>query len=75
MAKIEDFNQTMSKFQVHISRTLREISRQRASPFGQVGSGRFIVLNDSTSPKMIMKMYFNFILKIIEPFECHRGNP
>ena len=27
---------------------------------GRVGSGRFVVLNDSASPKMIMKIYFNF---------------
>ena len=27
---------------------------------GWVWSGRFIVLNDSAGPKMVLKMYFNF---------------
>ena len=43
-----------------------------------VGPGRFIVLNDSASPKMVMKAYFNFfrfLLKVLELFEYWRGNP
>ena len=45
---------------------------QRASP-----SSRFIVLNVSTSSKMIMKIYINlfrFFLKALELFECRRGD-
>ena len=43
-----------------------------------VRSGRIIVLNNSASPKMAIKMYFNFFnsfLKVLELFECRRGNP
>ena len=29
--------------------------------FGRVGSGWFIVLNDSASPKMVIKIYFSFL--------------
>ena len=47
--------------------------------WGELGgarSGRFIVVNDQTSPKMTMKIYpnfFRFILKVLELFECRRG--
>ena len=37
----------------------------------------FIVLNDSASPKMVIKMsfiFFRFLLKVLELFECRRGN-
>ena len=44
-----------STFHVPIFYTLREMSHQRA-----LLSGRFIVLNDSTSPKIVIKLYFNF---------------
>ena len=46
-------------------------NRQRALP---VGPGRFIVLNDSASPKMIIKMYLIFF-KVLKLFECRRGDP
>ena len=44
--------------------TFREISRQRALLLGRVGSGwvgpaRFIVLKNSASPKIDIKIYFN----------------
>ena len=36
-----------------------------------------IVLNDSASRKMVMKMYLHFfqLSEVLEPFECQRGNP
>ena len=40
---------------------------------GWVGSGRFIVLNDSASSKMIIQFFYDF-LNILEPFECRRGD-
>ena len=39
--------------------------------------GRFIVLNDSVSLKIIMKVYFiifRFFLKLLELFECRLGD-
>ena len=41
--------------------------------YGRLGSGRFMILNDSASPKMVIKLYFNFcqfFKKILELFEC-----
>jgi len=52
--QIEDLN-VVSKFAVAIFYTFQEISRQRA-----LRSGRFIVLNDSASSKMVIKMYLHF---------------
>ena len=37
---------------------------------GGVGSGRFIILNDSAGPKMVIHLYltfFRFFLKVLEP--------
>ena len=44
---------------------------------GQVGPGQFIILNYSASPKMVIKIYFNLFrfLKVLEVFECSRGDP
>ena len=55
----------VSKFHAHIFYTFREISLQRALQSGRFGPGRvelgrFIILNDSASPKIVKKMYFNF---------------
>ena len=63
--------------------TLREISRQWVSWSGQVGSGRvrpgrFIVLSDSVSHKMVINIYLNFyrfFLKVLELFECQQSDP
>ena len=41
-------------------------------------SGRFIVLNDSANPKMDIQICFNifrFFKKVLELFECRRGDP
>ena len=43
-----------------------------------VGPGQFIVLNYLASPKMVIKMYLHFFpifLKVLELFECRRGDP
>ena len=45
----------VSKLQYHISYIFREIGRQIA-----LRSDRFTVLNESGSPNMVVKMYFNF---------------
>ena len=50
----------VSKFQVSIFYTFLEVSHKRTSWSGRYGSGRAIILNDSTSPKMVIKIYFNF---------------
>ena len=44
--------------------------RYRPSKSVTVGTGRFIVLNDSASTNMVTKMYLNFFLKDLELFEC-----
>ena len=44
----------------------------------RVVPGRFNVLNDSASPKMVIEMYFiffRFFEKVLELFECRRGDP
>ena len=43
-----------------LSLKFREISRQKTSRLGRAGSCRFIVLNESASPKMIIKNVFYF---------------
>ena len=43
----------------------REIRRQKT-----LRSGQFYLLNDSASLKMIMKVYFNFLFKVLELFDC-----
>ena len=58
--------------------TFREISRQRALRSGMFGLGWFIDKNDSASPKIVIKMYFNFFLlflKVSELVECRRDYP
>ena len=56
IGQTEDFNEDCVK----ISRTFREISHQRASQSSPARSGRFIVLNDSASPKKVIKLYLHF---------------
>ena len=55
----------MLKFQFSIFYTFQEIRRQRALLWGRVGSirfgsGQFIVLNDSASLRMVIRLDFNF---------------
>ena len=59
----------VSKFHVYIFYTFQEIRRQR-----ELMPGRFIVLNDLSSPKMVIKIYFNFF-KVLELSEYRRGYP
>ena len=71
------------KFQIAILYIFVEISRQRAlrpsrAGPGRVGSGRFIILNDSAGPKMVIHLYltfFRFFLKVLEPNECRQADP
>ena len=66
------------KFHAPILYSSREISRQIALRSGRVGSNQFIISNDSASSIMIIKIYLNFFRffsKVLELFECHRGNP
>ena len=53
----------VATFHILISYTFQDISRQRALWSGRVESGRFIVLNESASPKMA-----NFISSFSEFF-------
>ena len=46
--------------------------------YGRVGPDRSIVLNDSASPKMVIKIYSNFLqlfVKVLQLFECRRSDP
>ena len=52
--QIEDMNEDCFKIARPYLHTFREIRRQRA-----LRSGPFIFLNDSASPKMVKKVYFN----------------
>ena len=69
----------MNKVCVKISRLyLSNFLRNKPSKSVTVGPGRFIVLNDSADPKMVIKLYFNFydfFLKVLEQSEGRRGDP
>ena len=54
--------------------TFWEISSQKALWSDRVWPCRFIVLNDSASPKLVIRIYSNFF-KVLELFECRRGDP
>ena len=46
--------------------------------YGPAGPNRFIILNDSAGTKMVIQIYFKFFrlfLRVLEPFECRRGEP
>ena len=58
--KLKTWMKVVWKFHANNLYAFREICRQRPLRSVQVGSGQFIVLNNSASPKMVMKMYFNF---------------
>ena len=64
----------MNKGSVKISRFyLQHFMRYKPSKSVTVGSGRFIVLNDSDNPKIYFN-FFQFLLKVLELFECRRGD-
>ena len=53
------------------------LPRNKPSKSITVWPGLFILLNDSICPKMVIKVYFNFFRffkKILELFECRRGD-
>ena len=82
ISQIKDLNKDWGKISFYlIFHTFREISRQIALGSGRVRSSRtgwITVLNDSASPKMVMKIYlyfFRFFSKVLELFECQRGDP
>ena len=49
----------MAEFHVSIFYAFREINHQIALKSGEVGSGRFIVLQDSAGPKIVIKIYLH----------------
>ena len=56
----------------------RETSCQRGSRSGRVGSGWFIISNDSAGPKTVIHLYltfFRFFLKVLEPIKCRQADP
>ena len=60
IAQIEDFNKNSDT----ISRPcFLYFLKNKSSKSVTVGPGRFIFLNGSASPKMVIKMYFNFFFK------------
>ena len=72
----------VSKFQLSIFHTFQEISRKTALltdrvGAGHIGSDRFIILNDSARPKIVIKTYiyiFSDFVQVLELFECRRDN-
>ena len=63
-------------YHIPISYIFREKNRQRALWLVRAGSGR--ARCDSASSKIVIKIHFNyfrFFLKVLELFECRRGNP
>ena len=65
------------EFDVSIFYAFCEVSRQRLIKSVQVGPNRFIVMNDSASPRMVIIIYFIFsiFLKVLELDECRRCDP
>ena len=65
ISKIEDLNYDCDRISLP-----SRLYFQRNKPLKNVtvGPGRFIVWNDSASPKMIMKMYFNIFLLLFWRF-------
>ena len=75
IAQIEDLNENC----VIISRLfyLLYFPRNRPSKSVTIGPCRFIILNDSASPKMVINIYlknYRCFSKVLELFECRRGN-
>ena len=74
MKKVENLNENCVK----ISRSyLLYYPRNKPSKSIIAGPDWFIVLNDSASLKMVIKMYFNFLrffLKVLKLSECRRGD-
>ena len=73
IAQIENFN----KYYVKMSHNYL-FYFLRNMPSKNVMVGRFIVLNDSASSEMVIQIYFHFFryfLKVLELFECRRGDP
>ena len=72
---MEDLNEDCVKFsRLYLLYFLRNMPSKSV----MVGPSQFIVLNDSASPKMVICINFNFFfdfLKILELFECRRGDP
>ena len=58
--QIEVWNETFVKIQCPYLLSFREISRLKALQSSRVRSGRFNVLNDSASAKIVLKIYFHF---------------
>ena len=64
--------------QIFTSLFILYCQRNRPRQSVTVWPGWFNVLNHSATPKMIIKIYFNlfqFLLKVLELFECLRGDP
>ena len=75
IAQIEDLNEDFVKI---LRPCLLYFPRNKPTKSVMVGLGRFIVLNDSASPKMAIQIYLNisrFLLMVLELLECRRGNP
>ena len=76
IAQIEDLNEDCVK----ISRSyLLLFTKNKPSKSVTVGSGWFIILNNSAIPKMVIKMFLDLFRfkkkKVLELFECQQGDP
>ena len=74
IAQIEDLNIDYVKI---VSTYHAYFPMNNPSKSVKVGPGRFIVLNDSVSPEMFIKMYFNFsdfFSMVLQLLECRRGD-
>ena len=75
---IEDLNEDCVKISPPYLLYFPKKNGPRALRFGWAALGRFIVLNDSPSPKRIIIIYFNFFQffeNVSELFLCHRDDP
>ena len=79
IAQIKDWNEDCVKISAaYLLYFLRNKSSNSVTDgSGRAGLSRSIVLNDSTGPKMVIKLYFNFsyFFKVLELTECRLGDP
>ena len=66
LQKLKTRIKVVSKYHVPNFNSFWEISRQRTSRSGRVGSGRFIILNDWADPTITMTISFNFLRFLIK---------
>ena len=72
IAQIQDLNEDCIKMSHPY---VLYFTRNNPSKIVAVGSVQFIVLNDSAIHKTAIEKVFQFFSKVLELFECRRGDP